>query len=70
MGYKSAWLSPSKSKPRINWKKEIKAERSKVIDEAIQKIRDELRKESMPEAFKRGHYAAITTLEIMKNETT
>jgi len=69
LSYKSEWLSPSKRKPRINWKKELKAERCNVINEAIQLMRDELRKESMPEAFKRGHYAAITKLEIMKDET-
>ena len=68
MSYKSTWLSPSPRKPRINWKKELKAERNKVIDEAIQLMRNELRKETMPEAFKRGHYSAITKLELMKND--
>ena len=68
MSYKSVWLSPSPRKPRINWKKELKLERNRVIDEAIQLMRDELRKEAMPEAFKRGHYSAITKLEILKNE--
>ena len=53
---------------RTNWKKELKLERSRVIDEAIQLMRDELRKEMMSEQFKRGHYAAITKLELMKNE--
>ena len=68
MSYKSTWLSPSPKKPRTNWKKEIKLERARVIDEAIQMLRDELRGEMMPESFKRGHYSAITKLEIMKNE--
>ncbi len=67
MSYKSTWLSPSPKKPRVNWKKELMLERGRVIDEAIQLMRDELRKETMPEAFKRGHYSAITKLEIMKD---
>lgn len=66
MSYKSSWLSKSPRKPRINWKLEVKKERERVINEAIQMLRDELRRESMPEAFKRGHYSAITKLEILK----
>ena len=53
---------------RTNWKRELKLERNRVLDEAIAMIRDEIKKEMIPEQFKRGHYAAITKLEIMKNE--
>lgn len=58
----------SKTKKRTNWKREIKLERERVIDEAIKRIRDKLRSENVPESFKRGHYAAITELELMKGE--
>lgn len=65
----ASFKSRHASKPkRINWKRELKLERNKVIDEAIQLMRDELRREMMPEQFKRGHYAAITKLELMKDE--
>ena len=64
-GFKSRHSQPKK---RTNWKKELKLERDRVIDEAIERIRDKLRSERLPESFKRGHYAAITELELMKNE--
>lgn len=68
-GFMSSFKARHATKPkRTNWKLEVKKERCRVIGEAIQLMRDELRKESMPEAFKRGHYAAITKLEIMKDE--
>ena len=51
-------------KPRINWKKEIKAERNKVIDEALKALQDKRR--DVPEAWHRGYNSAITTLELMK----
>ena len=68
MSYRSKWLSPSPRKPRTNWKKELKLERERVINEAIERIRAKLRSEYLPEGFKRGHYAAITELELMKND--
>lgn len=60
----------TKPKKRTNWKKELMLERNRVIDEAIERIRSKLRSEQVPESFKRGHYAAITELEMMKNENT
>ncbi|AUR96178.1 hypothetical protein NVP1216O_50 [Vibrio phage 1.216.O._10N.222.55.C12] len=63
-GFKSRHSTPRK---RTNWKKELKLERERVIDEAIERIRTKLRSEKLPESFKRGHYAAITELELMKN---
>lgn len=64
-GFKSRHSQPKK---RTNWKQELKNERNKVIDEAIERIRAKIRSESLPESFKRGHYAAITELEIMKSD--
>lgn len=64
-GFKSRHSKPKK---RTNWKQELKLERERVIDEAIERIRDKLRAEKLPESFKRGHYAAITELELMKSE--
>lgn len=64
-GFKSRHASPKK---RTNWKLELKLERERVIDEAIERLRDKLRSERVPESFKRGHYAAITELELMKSE--
>ena len=58
----------SQKKKRTNWKLELKLERERVIDEAINRIRTKLRSEKLPESFKRGHYAAITELELMKND--
>ncbi len=64
-GFKSRHSQPKK---RTNWKLELKLERERVIDEAINRIRTKLRYERLPESFKRGHYAAITELELMKND--
>lgn len=58
------WLYPSEPKPRKNWKKELKAERNKVLDEAIQGIKDDRRLK--PLAWHRGYNSAITKLESMK----
>ena len=63
-GFKSRHSTPKK---RTNWKKELKLERERVINEAIERIRTKLRCENLPESFNRGHYAAITELELMKN---
>ena len=63
-GFKARHAKPKK---RTNWKKELKAERNRVLDEAIDRIRAKLRSERLPESFKRGHYAAITELEMMKD---
>lgn len=63
-GFKARHATPKK---RTNWKKELKAERNRVLDEAIERIKDKLRSEMIPESFKRGHYAAITELELMKD---
>jgi hypothetical protein len=64
-GFKSRHALPKK---RTNWKREIRLERNRVLDEAIERIRYKLRSEQLPEAFKRGHYAAITELELMKED--
>lgn len=58
----------NKPKKRTNWKREIELERGRVIDEAIERIRSKLRSEQLPEGMKRGHYAAIAELELMKKE--
>ena len=55
-----------KTKLRRNWKKEFKAERNKVIDEAISAITKKQR--DVPEVWRRGYSSAITTLELMKKE--
>ena len=62
-------ICPPKKRERRNWKKELKAERNRVIDEAITKLQSKLRTETMgmPEQFKRGYYSAISTLEQMKS---
>jgi hypothetical protein len=52
-------------KPPINWKKKYQAERSLVIDEAIIKLKDEMR--GKPAEWARGYNSAITTLELMKS---
>ena len=64
-GFKSRHSQPKK---RTNWKLELKLERERVIDEAIERLREKLRSEKVPESFKRGHYAAITELELMRGE--
>lgn len=53
-------------KKRINWKKEIRMVRNRTLDEAIEKIRIEIRE--VPEQWRRGYYSAITQLEVMKDE--
>ncbi|AUS01485.1 hypothetical protein NVP1285O_87 [Vibrio phage 1.285.O._10N.286.55.C12] len=63
-GFKARHATPKK---RTNWKKELKAERNRVLDEAIERIRAKIRSEHLPESYKRGHYAAITELEMMKD---
>lgn len=54
------------SKKRINWKKELKKERNRVLSEAIQMITLEMR--GVPDQWRRGYYSAITQLEVMKDE--
>lgn len=63
-GFKARHATPKK---RTNWKKELKAERNRVLDEAIERIRAKLRSEHLPESYKRGHYAAISELELMRD---
>jgi len=63
--FRNAICKPKK-KPRTNWRKEIKLERNRVLDEAILLLRRELRE--VPEAYKRGYNSAITKLEIMKDD--
>ena len=66
----ASFKSRHASKPkRTNWKKELKLERNRVLDEVIEMMRNEIRGELIPEQFKRGHYAAITKLEMMKDES-
>lgn len=57
--------TPAK-KPRTNWKKKLKDERSAVIDEAISELRAKIR--AVPAEWHRGYNSAITTLEMMKND--
>ena len=52
-------------KPSTNWKKKYEAERNLVIDEAIIKLKDEMR--GKPPEWARGYNSAITTLELMKS---
>lgn len=52
------------ARKRRNWKKELKAERNKVIDEAMEAIRKNQR--NIPDTWLRGYCSAITTLELMK----
>lgn len=52
------------AKKRINWKKEIKLERARVIDKAIENIKKEMR--TIPKEWHRGYFSAITKLELMK----
>ncbi len=52
-------------KKKVNWIQELKAERNRVLDEAIIKIKGEMRLK--PTEWHRGYYSAITQLEIMKN---
>lgn len=63
-GFKARHAAPKK---RTNWKKELKAERNRVLDEAIERMRAKLRSEHLPESYKRGHYAAISELELMRD---
>ena len=63
--YMSKFKNENKPKTkRTNWKKEIKAEREKVINETISHLKEQLR--DVPMEWKRGYYSAITKLEIMK----
>ena len=51
-------------KKRTNWRDKFKRQRAEVIDEAIAKIRDEMR--CKPKEWRNGYYSAITQLELMK----
>jgi hypothetical protein len=62
-GFKKRHAAPTK--PPINWKKKYQAERNLVIDEAIIKLKDEMR--GKPVDWARGYNSAITTLELMKS---
>ena len=44
-GFKARNATPKK---RTNWKLELKLERERVIDEAIERIRAKLRSENLP----------------------
>lgn len=61
-----SWLKPSPPKKRVNWKQEIKKERNKVLNEAIDTIKQDMR--SKPTEWNRGYYSAITELEKLKND--
>ena len=60
-GFKARHAAPKK--PQINWRKKYEAERARVINEAIIKLKDEMR--SKPAEWARGYNSAITTLELM-----
>ena len=62
-GFKKRHAAPKK--PSTNWKKKYEAERDLVIDEAIIKLKDEMR--GKPPEWARGYNSAITTLELMKS---
>ncbi|MHC8321172.1 hypothetical protein ACYZT4_10805 [Pseudomonas sp. GB2N2] len=61
-GFKQRHATPQKTP--INWRKKYEAERRLVIDEAIIKLKDEMR--CKPAEWARGYNSAITTLELMK----
>jgi len=59
------------NKPRNNWRQacvalraEVAQTREDVINEAIAKLRDEMR--SKPKNWRFGYYSAITQLELIK----
>lgn len=56
---------PPAKRKRTNWKKELKKERDRTINEVITKLKDEMR--GKPKEWHRGYYSAITTLELMKD---
>jgi len=53
-------------KARVNWKKEVKLERGRVLDEAISHIKSGMR--NVPKQWHRGYFSAITKLEILKGD--
>lgn len=61
-----SWLKPSPPKKRVNWKYEIKKERNKVLNEAIDAIKQDMR--SKPNQWHKGYYSAITELEKLKDD--
>ena len=61
--FKNRHAAPKKSP--TNWKKKYAAERNLVIEEAIIKLKDEMR--GKPADWARGYNSAITTLELMKS---
>jgi hypothetical protein len=62
-GFKKRHATPTKAP--INWRKKYEAERSLVIDEAIIRLKDEMR--GKPAEWARGYNSAITVLELMKS---
>lgn len=54
-----------KKKQRIDWRRELRNERNKVLTEAINDLKGKMR--TVPKQWHRGYFSAITTLEGMKN---
>ena len=63
--YVPSTLKNLPKRPRKNWKKELRLERGRVIDEAITEIKNRMR--TVPNEWHRGYSSAITTLELMKD---
>lgn len=59
-GFSSRHKSKTK---RRNIDAEVKAAKVEVLQIAVNRLREQIRAEAMPEAFNRGHYAAITEIE-------
>lgn len=59
-------MSPTLSKnKRVNWRKEFKLERQRVLNE----VHDALlrHKRTIPKDWERGYMSAVTTVEILKD---
>ena len=63
-GFKKRHAMPKKLP--TNWKKKYEAERNLVIDEAIIKLKEQMR--GKPAEWARGYNSAITTLEMMREQ--
>lgn len=53
----------NRKKPRINWKKEVERQKTELCKNLICSLESEIR--SVPKAWHRGYYSAITRIELM-----
>lgn len=60
-----SWINKSPPKKRVNWKEELKRERGRVLQEAIDRIKADRR--TKPIEWHRGYNSAITELEKLKD---